>query len=226
MRFNCPQCQKVLTVPDNAAGRTGTCPKCHNKVRVPNNSGATRRVTPVSPSPRPSPATVPCPFCAEMISPQAVKCRFCGEFLNGPSGDYGPARPARRSRGASLPPPPNLPAQKSGFGQFVKMGCFFVAFMFVVLTIIGALTGRQDRGRESPMQSSTSRSEHWVDSLDEYGDWETPMELEDSDPESRAEGHFAIAQLLSRGTSLGGDLVMLEDGRIFNRNTYKVKCPK
>lgn len=45
MKFNCPHCQYLLKVPDNAAGRKGTCPKCGHKVMVPEPASAPQRPT-------------------------------------------------------------------------------------------------------------------------------------------------------------------------------------
>lgn len=208
MKLNCPHCQYLLKVPDNAAGRTGTCPKCGHKVRVPSPEPQVRyyRANDLELEPEPEPV------------PRRNRV-WPDETAPAP-------RPRGPHRTASAPAVPSSSRTGGGFGTVLKVGCFFIVLAFVALTLIGALAGRQNRDRESPMQSAASRSEHWVDSLDEYGDWETPIELEDSDPESRAAGHFAIAQLLSRGTSLGGGLVMFEDGRIFNRDTFKVKCKR
>jgi hypothetical protein len=36
----CPQCNKSLNAPDNAAGRTAKCPKCKGQIRIPGASAA------------------------------------------------------------------------------------------------------------------------------------------------------------------------------------------
>src|SRR5262249_14323278 len=36
IRFACPNCNAVMTAPDNLAGSKGVCPKCGQKVKVPN----------------------------------------------------------------------------------------------------------------------------------------------------------------------------------------------
>ena len=35
IQFQCPQCQSVIQVPDEASGKKGRCPQCEAKVRVP-----------------------------------------------------------------------------------------------------------------------------------------------------------------------------------------------
>jgi hypothetical protein len=35
MRFACPACAEVVTLPARAAGKTGPCPACRQRIRVP-----------------------------------------------------------------------------------------------------------------------------------------------------------------------------------------------
>lgn len=35
IQFNCPSCEAMIRVPDNAAGKKGTCPRCSEKLIVP-----------------------------------------------------------------------------------------------------------------------------------------------------------------------------------------------
>lgn len=85
IKFKCNQCQHVLTVPDNLAGKTGKCPKCQNALKVPvpkaaapapvidprmnsllNEVGVVQRTGPV------------CPSCQCDIQPGVVVCVRCG----------------------------------------------------------------------------------------------------------------------------------------------------
>lgn len=50
IRLSCPSCQRILEVPVEAAGQTGTCPGCGQRLRVP--GGRTALAKPYSPGQR------------------------------------------------------------------------------------------------------------------------------------------------------------------------------
>jgi phage FluMu protein Com len=98
IKFKCSQCQNVLTVPDNLAGKKGKCPKCQStlQVPVPKVAGAQAAKSPAA-TPAAAPAafdprmhellnevgvvhkTGPvCPKCQKDIQPGVVICVSCG----------------------------------------------------------------------------------------------------------------------------------------------------
>jgi len=87
--FECPNCQRALRLPDDAAGKRIRCPKCQEISRVPDEA--------VEAEPVAIPGILeeeqevvaerdddrrPCPACGEMIIADAAKCRFCGEIFD------------------------------------------------------------------------------------------------------------------------------------------------
>ncbi|RMG07018.1 MAG: hypothetical protein D6731_24635 [Planctomycetota bacterium] len=106
IRFACPYCDRISSVPDSFAGQQGKCPGCGKVIEVPDPAaeGAVdpADVTPtvLESAPKASADDEPsrkdeekaCPYCGESIRRKAKKCRFCGEFLGprrGPGG-HGP----------------------------------------------------------------------------------------------------------------------------------------
>lgn len=93
IKFKCGNCQHVLTVPDNLAGKQGKCPKCQNslKVPVPKAVAAQASVQPVA-APQVDPRMHEllnevgvvqrkgpvCPSCNFDIKPGVVVCTNCG----------------------------------------------------------------------------------------------------------------------------------------------------
>ncbi len=55
IRFQCPDCDRALSVKDEAAGKKARCPKCSRLVEVPRPAGE----PPAEPAPPPEPAAPP-----------------------------------------------------------------------------------------------------------------------------------------------------------------------
>jgi len=96
----CPNtdCNKVMRVKDEYAGRKAKCPACGMPMTIPvateQASPPPEPEPPPAPPPPPPPEAKPCPYCGEEIKSVAIVCRFCG--MNLETGE---------STRASTPPP-------------------------------------------------------------------------------------------------------------------------
>jgi hypothetical protein len=73
MNLLCPNCQKMLTVPEQFAGQLMKCPFCSGTFTVPAlPAGAPAAATPVQAVPEPAPATAPAPAPVPAPSPQEI----------------------------------------------------------------------------------------------------------------------------------------------------------
>jgi hypothetical protein len=86
----CPQCAQVLTIPESLLGQTVKCPGCGGLYRSTPEGTLLKDETTLPPgtniqTPGPTEsapadaASVPCPYCRELISPKATRCPFCNE---------------------------------------------------------------------------------------------------------------------------------------------------
>jgi len=66
MQISCPACRRVLSVPDEAAGRVGTCPHCQQRLRVPSTTG--RSTTLAAPYVATQPTTLDSPAASDSCS--------------------------------------------------------------------------------------------------------------------------------------------------------------
>jgi DNA-directed RNA polymerase subunit RPC12/RpoP len=87
IRFACPGCSNVFTVPDEQAGKSGRCPKCQSRFVIPDPVPT----APAPPPPPPPPALNPnepveihpCPKCSARLSVLAadlggeIECPNC-----------------------------------------------------------------------------------------------------------------------------------------------------
>ncbi|MGL6097835.1 MAG: hypothetical protein ACRC7O_18795 [Fimbriiglobus sp.] len=116
IRFACPGCSSVFTVPDEKGGKTGKCPKCQSQFLIPDAEPAA--VSPPPPPPRPRPPSTaaakapppapveiaPCPKCQARLSVMAsdlgsdIECPHCKAV-------YTAVRPGATAAAAAPPPP-------------------------------------------------------------------------------------------------------------------------
>ena len=87
--FQCPVCGGSLTVPDEAAGKSGPCPRCK------------ARITVVAPATRANANLRPCPSCGVTISVRAPTCHHCGDPLT-PEGALPRTQPQPGETGPDL----------------------------------------------------------------------------------------------------------------------------
>jgi hypothetical protein len=103
IELRCPGCQKLLRVPDAAAGKHARCPECQQVVSVPTASSS-----PFSDAPGPAPSMgFPSP-----AAPVAAPTKS-DSFRDAPSGTSGSFRPATD---------PTNPYAASGFYEAPKIG--------------------------------------------------------------------------------------------------------
>ncbi len=90
IRFDCPNCGKALSVPDEFAGKKGKCSGCNSKTLIPQPTAVAGPVAQlIAPSPIAakteviqSAREIDCVFCGEPVKENAKKCRHCGEILD------------------------------------------------------------------------------------------------------------------------------------------------
>ena len=95
--FNCPSCQKKLTVKDEMAGKVAKCP-CGTKLKIPSPKG--------SPAAQPAPAPAPAPQAPQAAAGSAFDSAFAGVPTNTPVG----GQPMLGAQDPSLPMP-GMPGQ-------------------------------------------------------------------------------------------------------------------
>jgi phage FluMu protein Com len=110
IEFRCGQCNQLLRVPDNSAGKNARCPKCQALMQVPAASPESAAFgapgNPAPPPPLPAQSLPPAPtFVAPSPPPPKSDDPFA--FLS-------QSAPASAAPSVSLPPPPKPFADASG----------------------------------------------------------------------------------------------------------------
>lgn len=88
-KFNCPHCKQSLEAPEELLGQQINCPSCSGAIQLPKPQPsappppAPVKKQTVTPPPKTTGDTRPCPYCGEAILRSAQKCKHCGEFLKG-----------------------------------------------------------------------------------------------------------------------------------------------
>jgi phage FluMu protein Com len=124
IEFRCGQCNQLLRVPDNSAGKNARCPKCQALMQVPSSSpaplpgpfGAASVASPPPLPPLPGPSTAP-PFVSPPPPPPKGDDPFA--FLGGaaPAKPTPPANPFGDSGlGGAPPAPPQFGSPPAPFG--------------------------------------------------------------------------------------------------------------
>jgi hypothetical protein len=199
MNLLCPNCQKMLTVPEQYAGQLMKCPLCAGTFTVPGLPASTPAAPP------PSPPTYP-------VQPEAPATSPTSAVTGSPSSSTAPpsAATAPTSAFTGTPPPPSLPGGPFTFSirlkpevvQWIAPGALLFAFILMLFfPWIGVYPGGQ--------------AVAW-----QYA-WEMPFGVplsQDPDlqkhPELRKQFHYTDAKELAEGSEPkdnrpGVDLLML-----------------
>jgi hypothetical protein len=113
LRCSCPHCGRVLTAPDDRAGKRATCPACRQKFLLPGSSAPPPVRLPAT-ALAPPPLPMPCPGCGRLIALQPdemstlIECAQCltrfvpGASVQAPAPVVAPAQ-------VIVPPPAPQP---------------------------------------------------------------------------------------------------------------------
>lgn len=110
----CPGCQRTLSVPDAARGKSIRCPGCRAVVEAAEPDP----VAAAEPAPAPGPVggppseamsggepTRPCPRCGRAVPAEAIKCPLCREWIDRgspPPPAFAPAPGGTRTSGLAI----------------------------------------------------------------------------------------------------------------------------
>ena len=123
VKVRCPECQKVLTLPDQARGKTARCPDCQGRVPVPGakKKPATARPKAAAAARKPARAEVTeeelfanmdlsrvedhkvrvCPKCGVPVDEEDIECPKCGVTIA--TGRLSAERQRKKERGGPDP---------------------------------------------------------------------------------------------------------------------------
>ena len=114
----------------------------------------------------------------------------------------------------------NAPRTGSGFSQVLRVGCIAFLVLIVLKFILGFLGSSLSQTSASRVASKAeSRQAQSKDENDDDDEWEDYYGAD-------AEENFGLIMNVQRGVEVGGGMVILPDGRLYNSNTGKVKKRK
>lgn len=167
MKFQCPQCQNVLNIKDEMAGRKGRCPRCKAVIEIPDHAPPLS-ATPIITAPQAAPPSPPPPEpeqpsaqeeILEPVPPQSVS-----SSQPQPIPPSLPGSPISEAPVSSSAPEP-VPTKKKRFSgvKIALAGGLLVVVLIVLFLGISYLATREQRPeqtiseiREAGISSSAS----------------------------------------------------------------------